>query len=99
MSAGTPPVVSPNPFVDRTSIHYSIGTGASLSGRVPVEITIHDLQGRIVRVLERAAHAPGAHAAEWDGRNSSGGRVVPGIYYARVRLGGTTWRGRVVVLH
>jgi len=53
-------------------------TGARL------QVTIHDVRGRLVRSLN--APRDGGHGAvlEWDGMNERGGRVAAGIYFARV---------------
>jgi hypothetical protein len=58
-----------------------------LSDDSPVEVTIYDLSGRVVRrLVERRAVSTGEYAIGWDGKDASGGLVPPGIYYARLRL-------------
>ena len=53
----------------------------------PMEVTIYDLSGRMVqKMVERRLISTGEYAIGWDGRDVSGGRVPPGIYYARLRL-------------
>jgi flagellar hook capping protein FlgD len=49
------------------------------------EVTVCDLLGRAVRHLESGWFDAGARARDWDGRDDSGARVPPGIYYAQVR--------------
>jgi hypothetical protein len=53
----------------------------------PMEVTIYDLSGRMVqKMVEQRLVSTGEYAIGWDGRDVSGGRVPPGIYYARLRL-------------
>lgn len=49
------------------------------------EVAVCDLLGRAVRHLESGWFDAGARARDWDGRDDSGARVPPGIYYAQVR--------------
>ncbi|TMQ71002.1 MAG: hypothetical protein E6K80_06855, partial [Candidatus Eisenbacteria bacterium] len=68
----------PNPFASATSLRYALPRATD------VTLTIHDIEGRVVRTLERGPATPGAHVARWDGRDDRG-RVVPdGVYYARL---------------
>ena len=58
---------------------------ARVSGEQPVKLTIHDLSGRLVhRLEERRPDARGEYVMRWDGADSGGGRVPPGIYLARI---------------
>jgi hypothetical protein len=51
----------------------------------PVRLTIHDLAGREVqRVAELRQDARGQYALRWDGTDTSGQLVAPGIYLARI---------------
>jgi hypothetical protein len=72
---------APNPA--RTSQVLWFDLGASARGRV----AIHDVAGRVVRVLAEGMLAAGPHRIEWDGRTSAGARVAPGLYFARVEAG------------
>ena len=46
-------------------------------------MSIHDLDGRLVRRLEELASS-GRLTVEWDGRDESGEYVLPGIYLYRL---------------
>ncbi|MBD3336639.1 MAG: S8 family serine peptidase, partial [Candidatus Eisenbacteria bacterium] len=49
-------------------------------------LAIYDISGRLVRdVLSRRRLGLGEHRILWDGRNSEGRGVAPGVYLARVR--------------
>lgn len=82
--------VSPNPFRPGTDAAI---TFANLSERASVKI--FPPAGREVRRLEEA---DGDGLLEWDGRNSSGQAVEPGIYVYHVESPGTQKQGKVLVL-
>ena len=50
-------------------------------------VTVHDLQGRLLRDLHAGPLASGSHMLRWDGCNRLGHRVPNGAYYVRVRAG------------
>lgn len=49
------------------------------------ELTVCDLLGRVVRRLGNGWFDAGRRERAWDGRDDSGVRVPPGIYYAHLR--------------
>ncbi len=75
----------PNPFQAATVISFSVPEGTSRGS--DVSLGVYDLQGRLVRSLLGTSPGPGAHSVSWDGRNSSGVRVAPGVYLYRLRSG------------
>lgn len=64
-----------------------------------VDVTIHDVTGRLVRALHRGPVNVGMHSYSWHGMDD-GGRAVPGgMYFARVaERGGELFRRRVLVV-
>lgn len=71
----------PNPFNPRTELTYAL----PLPG--PVELTIHDPAGRLLRALVAAPRFAGRHTAVWDGRDARGRGLPAGVYFARLRAG------------
>lgn len=71
----------PNPFNLSTTIQYSVARNAR------VEISIYDLRGRIVRMLENQEHAPGDYKISWDGKNNDGIIQSSGVYLYRLKVG------------
>lgn len=82
--------VTPNPFHGRTHVFFELSAAAR------VALKIHDLQGRVVRTLVDGDLAGGPHQALWDGRDDSGQRVGPGIFFARLTSGAQSASRRMI---
>jgi flagellar hook capping protein FlgD len=62
------------------------------------ELTVCDLLGRVVRRLGSGWFDAGRREGHWDGRDDSGARVAPGIYYAQLRTPAGAVRSPIVRL-
>ncbi len=83
----------PNPARSLTTISYDLPRDSV------VRLEVYDVQGRCARILvDGAAEAAGSHGIQWDGRDDSGRRVPPGVYYLHLRAGSGTSVGKLVVL-
>jgi hypothetical protein len=82
---------SPNPFTEATLIRFDL----PLQGEA--RLSIHDVQGRLVRELVSDVRPPGAYSVAWDGRDFSGAEVPGGIYFVHLESGGKVATGKVVV--
>jgi hypothetical protein len=76
---------SPNPIRESsTDIHFAIGAPEK-SGRLGAvsscHLTVHDVQGRLVRTLLAAPLPPGPHAVRWDCLDERGLPVATGVYF------------------
>jgi len=69
----------PNPFNPTTTLAYT------LAERVPVRVSIHDVQGRLLHVLVDAMQDAGRREVVWDGRDDQGNALPSGTYFARIR--------------
>lgn len=69
----------PNPFQDRTVVQFDIARAGE------VELTIYDLEGRIIRDLTRGHRTPGRHRVVWDGRDDRGRPAPAGLYFYRLQ--------------
>lgn len=69
---------APNPASGPISI------GFALSRPGPVELRIFDVAGRAVKALAAGSFEAGAHRLGWDGTDTSGARVQPGVYFYRL---------------
>ncbi|HKA24985.1 MAG TPA: S8 family serine peptidase [Candidatus Eisenbacteria bacterium] len=69
---------APNPFVHDMQLSFGLPKDAT------VNVSVFDVNGRLVKRLAFGAYPAGRHAARWDGTNE-GGRAAPaGIYWCRL---------------
>lgn len=74
---------SPNPFMGRTSMRFSLATVSDAA------LEVFDAQGRLVRtLLNEKAKPAGEYVVEWDGRGASGAALRAGVYLARLAVPG-----------
>lgn len=85
---------APNPFLGSTTVLFRVPEGP----RTRVELTVFDIRGRRVRVLEDGTLDPGLHRMTWDGRDSRGVPVASGIYPYRLRVGDRTMTRKMVLI-
>jgi len=69
----------PNPFNSSTKILYILPIESF------VEVTIYDMQGRIVKTFTKSSQSSGYQSVEWDGTNTHGSMMPGGIYIYRVK--------------
>jgi hypothetical protein len=87
------PLVAPNPFGFETSVRFGVAR------RGPVSVTIHDVEGRLVRTLSAGKNfESGVGSIRWDGRDDRGNEVVSGVYLCRVRTHAQATTTRMVLL-
>jgi hypothetical protein len=82
---------APNPFGKGTLIRFD------LPAQGEVNLSIHDVEGHLVRELVGEVRPPGSHSVAWDGRDLSGVEVSAGIYFVHLEAGGKIATGKVVV--
>ena len=91
------PFARPQPFSPSvhgvTRIVLTLGDPSS-AGTV---VRIHDLRGRLVRILDAGSLTSEGRVAEWDGRDRRGRPVPAGVYFFRAD-GGLRGTGRVNLL-
>ncbi len=75
--------VFPNPFNPVTKIAFTVPDDA---GRVT--LTIHNVNGQVVRSLVDAEYPAGPAVAVWDGMDEAGKGLATGIYFAKLSAGG-----------
>lgn len=91
-------VVRPNPAGTFTEFHFGIGTQVGASGAPRVELSIHDLQGRLIRMLEGGLPTAESGRVTWDLRDARGQSVPPGLYFYRLHAGSARHTGKFVVV-
>ena len=82
----------PNPFHDATGLRLTLPASTF------VRAEVLDITGRRVVTLASQTFAPGVHELSWDGSNSRGQLVAPGVYLVRVQWPGYDRTQRVVRL-
>ena len=83
----------PNPFNPATTL------AVTLAARGAVHLRIYDIRGRLVRTLIKGdILGPGTIQVRWDGRNQSGNDVGSGVFFARMDVGGASFRQKLVLL-
>jgi photosystem II stability/assembly factor-like uncharacterized protein len=80
----------PNPFGSRTTVLYSVERPGH------IQLTIYDVQGRLVRTLADRFEDRGRRTAVWDGRTVSGEEASSGVYFARLKTRDFTVMRRIV---
>jgi len=83
--------IAPNPARVST-ISFALPSHAN------VDLGIFDLQGRQVVSLARGALPAGTYTRRWNGTDSSGQRVNPGVYFYRLKVGSEVRNIRGVLL-
>ncbi len=68
----------PNPFNATTSIRFSLAREGQAS------LSVFDLLGRRIKVLQSGKLTAGQHSFVWDGRDEAGLAVTSGVYFYRL---------------
>ncbi|MBU8921866.1 MAG: T9SS type A sorting domain-containing protein [Bacteroidales bacterium] len=82
----------PNPFNPVTTIAYVLAADLS------VELTVYDVSGRRIAVLEEGIQLRGNHEVVWNGTDIRGNRVSSGVYFYRLRAGKDLFTKKMVLL-
>jgi hypothetical protein len=77
----------PNPFNPTTVIRFSLPV------RAHIELVVLDILGQQVASLSKGEHEAGEHRVTFDGSGLSSG-----VYFCRIRVGGTTDTKKLVLL-
>ncbi len=83
----------PNPFNPTTVIRYT------LPEKCRVQVTIADLQGRVIRTLVNGHQSAGEQSAVWDGLDDSGEPAASGLYVYRLQAGQFDKSRKMLLLH
>ncbi len=82
--------VSPNPFVQSTTLEYSLTHPSSVSLR------IYDRKGSLAKTLINNAKMPsGAHQITWGGDGDNGIVLPSGIYFCELKTDVSTYKAKV----
>jgi len=81
----------PNPATSGATVRYDLPRPAQ------VELSIYDVSGALVRRLVRGAQTAGYRSAYWNGTDSRGRAIAPGVYYCRFTAGDSHATQKLVV--
>jgi hypothetical protein len=84
----------PNPFNPVTTIGFTVPG----QNETRVVLLIHNIRGRLVRILIDEALSPGERTVVWDGRNERGEKVPSGVYLYTLRSGGSVVSRKMTVI-
>ena len=82
----------PNPFNASTTLHYDLPEPSSVS------ISIFDILGNEVIQLVKSDQHYGYKKIVWDGKNSQGISVSPGVYFYKAELGQLTETKKMILV-
>jgi len=82
----------PNPFNPETTIHFNIPVNYSNN---LVELSIYDIQGRVIKKLVRESLPTGSYYIKWNGKNDLGISVASGVYIYNLRVGDKLTSGKM----
>jgi hypothetical protein len=95
---GSQPVLlqnAPNPFNASTTISFLLPFRLA---NEPTRLSIYNLVGQLVRVLQPEAQQAGEHRLSWDGRDDYGREVASGVYIYRLDVGEWAVQRRMLLL-
>jgi hypothetical protein len=72
--------------------------GGLVGGKGQAEVSLYNVNGRLVRTLARANYPAGVQSITWDGRDDRGVAVADGVYFLRASTAGEATQLKVVVL-
>lgn len=85
-------VPAPNPLGSSAVICFSLAEAMTFG------LSVYDISGRKVKSLESGWREAGVFETAWDGTDSDGKRVSPGIYVVSLSAGGAEYSQKIVVL-
>jgi len=84
-------ILYPNPFSNFTILKYTLDKNCL------VNIRIFDLSGELMNVLVNQNQKIGEHTITWNGTNSKGLKLSPGIYLCSIRKGKSLTNKKIVI--
>jgi uncharacterized delta-60 repeat protein len=74
--------LGPNPTSGSTELAFALARDAQ------VRVHVHDIAGRLVRLLDIGRLPAGRHQETWDARGNDGQRVLAGVYFVGLEIDG-----------
>lgn len=83
--------IYPNPFYDNVTINYTLYSPQY------TKLTISNLLGQEIATLNSGIEGAGVHQAEWNGKNTSGTQMTPGVYIYKLQIGTKNHTGKLII--
>ncbi len=83
---------APNPFNPATTIGFDLPRTANVS------LTVYNIKGELVAILEDGQMTAGRKEVYWDGKNDRGEAVASGVYFYRLVAGDFVQTRKIVLL-
>lgn len=80
----------PEPFSGLTTLHFEIPVPGS------VDISVFNETGQKIITLAHCFYPAGIHSLEWNGSDSSGHQVAPGLYFCILTSGNAVLREKII---
>jgi hypothetical protein len=82
----------PNPFRSNTTFSLILESPGQ------VNLSIYGLSGKMVREVDHSFRPAGNYSVAWDGTDTAGKRLNPGIYFCRMTSGSYSGVEKIVIL-
>jgi len=82
----------PNPMNGRTTIAYQIPKACR------VNLTVYNILGQAVKILDSGAKEPGSYQAIWDGSDQNGKKAAAGIYFYRLTAENVNLTQKLIII-
>jgi hypothetical protein len=82
----------PNPFNAVTTVSFALPEASS------VEVSVYDISGRRVALIERGREVAGVINRSWNGKDDRGRPLASGVYFLRLRAEGFEAVRKIVIL-
>ena len=79
-------------------IHLTAGAAEDDGCRRILRVEHAHKSGGLVRTLDAGRLSSGSHQIEWDGRDSRGSNVQPGVYFCRMLAGDLALNRKIVLM-
>jgi len=83
----------PNPFNPSTTISFTLPENSR------VNLSIYNLEGRLVKTLIKGTLDEGRKQIAWDATDSNGNHVSSGVYFYCLKAGGNVLTRKMVLIH
>lgn len=85
--------VAPNPSRGPSTVRFQLARAGM------TDLSVYSVDGRRIRSLESGSRSAGRHQVSWDGSDSHGRRVPPGVYFVRLLTSDGLYKRTVTVLN